>query len=381
MNKIAFISLLLLTFGLLFYSCEKEGLDEQELLNIINKTDLNLMVMESQTYRTVGGADVKLTIGGEVLTTQTDSSGVAILRKVSFGEATLHITKNGFFDYHDQIEIETSGREGSDSRTVELFSRENTARVIGNVKIQTDLTTDDVEHPVGIKIAAIESDKVIATAKTDNNGDFDLHVPLGSSGRSVWIKFPDLEYNQKIAVRLDDTTVVEKTAIGTIFRPYEEAQEIESTSNFDVEIEGPAYGGSYSKQAYVKSLTVVSGSITDVELGFSGRGYPSWYGPYDINIFASSGSGANIRVNGNNDNYPYYYPLDPITMQIINGGINYPVHIPNENVYTQSPKGFVWGDNYPYYNAMLNDSDWIYPGELFRINANYGTGTITGDIQ
>jgi hypothetical protein len=381
MNRIVFISLLLLTFGLFFNSCEKEGLDEKELLNMINKTDLNLMVMESQTYRTVGGADVKLTIGGEVLTTQTDTSGLAILRDVSFGEATLHITKNGFFDYHDQIEIETDGREGSDSRTVELFSKENSARFSGNVKIQTDLTTDDAEHPVGIKIVAIESDKVVASARTDNNGDFDLYVPVGSSGTNVWIRFPDLEYDQKIAIRLNDTTVVERTAVGTIFRPYEEAQNIESTSNINVEVEDPAYGGSYSRHAYIKSLTVVSGSITDVELGFPGRGYSSWYEPYDINIYASSGSGANIQLNGSNDYYPYYYPLNPNSIQIISGGINYPEHIPNENVYTQTPTGFIWGDNYPYYNARLNDSEWVYPGEIFRVDANYGTGTITGDIQ
>jgi hypothetical protein len=381
MNRINYISLLLLTFGLFFYSCEKEGLDEKELLKMVNKTDLNLIVMDSQTSRSIGGAEVKLTSGGEVMTTQTDSSGAASLKNVLIGEATLHITKKGYFNYHDQITVQTYGRVGFFGYTAELFSKENTARIAGNVKIQIDLTTDETEHPVGIIISAIESNTVVASTKTDSNGDFDLHVPVGSLGRYVWIKFPDIEYDQKIAVRLDNTTVVERTAIGTIFKPYEEAQQVENTSNIKAEIEGPAYISSYSSQAYIKSLTVASGSIVNVELGYPGRGYPSWYGPYNINIYADSGAGANLRVNGNNSYYPYYYPLDPNTVQIINGGINYPTHVPNENVYTQSPKGFIWGDNYYYSYSRLEHSNRIYPGDIYRINANYGTGTITGDIK
>ncbi|MGM0582981.1 MAG: hypothetical protein ACQETL_20055, partial [Bacteroidota bacterium] len=97
--------------------------------------------------------------------------------------------------------------------------------------------------------------------------------------------------------------------------------------------------------------------------------------------YASSGSGANIDVNGTWDTSPYYYPLNPGSVQIINPGANYPEHKPNQNVYTQPPLGFVWSDDLYYTSSRLTNSKRVYAGEVYRINANYGTGTIIGDIQ
>ena len=385
MKRIIYLSLLMLTMGLLFSSCEKDDMNEDELLTKIQETDLNIFVGENSTGRSVGGAQVKLTNNGEVLTAETDSSGMVAFSDVSVGKAKLHITKEGYFEFDKQITVETNGREASAGYTALVNSKDLAARITGNVKIQTDLTTDSAEHPEGIKITAFDTDDVpVATTKTKADGDFDLLVPTDASGKYIWIKFPELEYDQKIAVRLDDTTVVEKTAVGTVFKPYpkyEETEQIESTSNIQVEITNPIYiNTNYSKKAYIKSLAVESGSVTDVEIGFPGRGYRSGYN-YTVNIYASSGSGANIRVYGTYDYYPYYYPLDPGSVQINNSGTNYPEHKPNQNVYTQPPSGFIWSDDIYYYYSTLNSSKRVRAGEVYRINANYGTGTIIGDIQ
>jgi len=386
MNRIIYLSLLLLTMGLLFSSCEKDDMNEDELLKKIQETDLNLSVVESSRGRSVGGAQVRLTNNGEVLTAETDSSGIAVFSDVSVGEAKLHITKEGYFEYHKQITIETNGREASAGYIAEVYSKDEVARIVGNVKIQTDLTTDSAEHPEGITITAFNTDdNPLATAKTDADGDFDLLVPTDASGRSIWVKFPELEYDQKIAVRLNDTTVVGKTAVGTIFKPYAEAEEVESTSNIKIDIPPTdnTWNEQYLKQAYIESIEVdtVNGIIQDIKIGYPGRGYETgvWY---YMTITSTVGTGAQARVKSiTSDNTPYYLPLEPNNVDISDNGSGYTTFKPNQNVYTQSPIGFIWDDNTWYYNARLTNTNWVEAGEIYRINANYGTGTDIGDIQ
>jgi len=371
--------------GLLFSSCEKDDMNEEELLKKIQETDLNLSVMENSTGRSVGGAQVRLTDNGEVLTAETDSSGMAVFSDVSVGEAKLHITKDGYFEYDEQITIETNGREASAGYIAELYLKDEAARIVGNVKIQTDLTTDSAEHPEGITITAFDTDdKPLATAKTEANGYFELLVPIDGSGRNIWIKFPDLEYDQKIAVRENDSTVVEKTAIGTVFKPYAEAEEVESTSNIKVDIAPPdEWYTEYLRQAYIKSIEVdtANGIIQDIELGYPGRGYDP-YDWYYMTIASTVGTGAQARVRSTTSDYtPYYLPLEPNNIDVYNNGSGYTTFKPNQNVYTQSPKGFIWDDNTWYSSARLTNTNWVQAGEIYRINANYGTGTIIGDIQ
>jgi hypothetical protein len=356
---------------------------EEELMKKTEETNLNLIVREYTSDRSVGGAQVTLTQGGEMLTAETDTTGVASISDVSIGSAILKIKKEGYFKYQEQIQISTSGREASDSRVVKIYSKENSAIVRGDVKIQTDLTTDSAEHPAGINITAMEGDEPVASTTTNEKGEFELRIPADNYGKYIWIKFPDLEYNQKIAVRENDSTVVEKTAYGTIFKPYPEYQEtekIESTSNIKAEIDPPDpwHGPTYKRQAYIKSLTVESGSVTGIEIGYLGRAYE---GSNDIRVYSESVDEAVITVIETDDHHPYFEPLDPSSLTILNGGTNYPEHKPNENVYTQPPKGFIWGENYWYRDARLNDPKNVEAGDIYTIHANYGTGTILGEIR
>lgn len=389
MNRIIYLSLLMFIMGLLFSSCEKEGMNEAELMKKIGETDFSIVVRDNASERPIDGAQIKLTNKGEVLTAETDSSGRAVLTDVSTGKASLHIAREEYFDHKEQITINTTGREASVGYTASLFSKDDAARIVGNVKLQTDLTTDSAEHPEGITIKAFDNDNApVAETKTEEDGDFELLIPTDREGREVWVKFPDLEYDQKIAVRKDDSTVVEKTAIGTIFKPYPEygeTDEVESTSNISVEIDPPddTWQEEYARQAYVKSLTVSSGSVIGVEIGYLGRGYSTWYN-YSIDISAGSVSPwdeADVMVEGTYDYRPYFRPLNPASVQINNPGNNYPEHKPNENVYTQPPKGFIWQNNYYYQNARLNTTNKIEAGEVYHIDANYGTGTDRGEIH
>ncbi|MGM0497255.1 MAG: carboxypeptidase regulatory-like domain-containing protein, partial [Bacteroidota bacterium] len=370
--------------GVFFSSCEKDDMNEEELMEKIQETDFNISVYD-RTDMPIGGAQVKLTNNGEVLTAETDSSGVASFTDVSVGEAKLIITQEGYFEYDEQITVETSGREASANHTAFLYSEDEAARIAGNVKLQTDLTTDSAEHPEGVTITAFDdNDTPIAKTKTKANGDFELLIPTDASGRYVWIKFPDLEYDQTIAVRENDT-VVKKTAVGTVFKPYPkygETDKVESTSNIKAEIDPPNNldETSYSRQAYIKSLTVESGLVTDVEIGYPGRGYADW-GTHDIYITSGTLPEANITVEGTNDTNPYYYPLNPGTVQINDPGANYPEHEPNQNVYTQPPKGFIWDDGAWFKWARLNNTELVTAGDIYRIDANYGTGTDRGNIQ
>jgi len=390
MNKVIlkYLFLIILPLSLFISSCEEEGMTEKELREKIKETDFMVEVQGGGVTEIVRGAEVKLEQSGEILSAKTDSSGIVTFPEVDMGKAILSIQKEGYFEFNRQINLETNDREATATYIAKLYSREDAARIKGNVKIQKDLTTDSAEHPVGIKISAINEDEIISTTRTDQEGRFDLYIPTSDDGRKVRIKFPDLEYDQKIAVRKNDSTVVEKTAVGTIFNPYPEYGEtdkVESTSNIGVEIVPPvnAWVEEYARQAYIKSLTVSSGSVTGVEIGYPGRGYEKGY-TYHVVISSDSVSQwneAEVEVEGTDDLNPYYTPLNPATVQINDPGNNYPEHKPNENVYTQPPKGFIWEDDYHVGNARLNNPNKLKAGEIYRIDANYGTGTERGDIQ
>ena len=110
MNRIIYLSLLMFIMGLLFSSCEKDRMNEAELMKKIGETDFTIVVRDNESYRPIDGAQIKLTNKGEVLTAETDSSGRAVLTDVSIGKASLHIAREGYFDNEEQITINTTGR-------------------------------------------------------------------------------------------------------------------------------------------------------------------------------------------------------------------------------------------------------------------------------
>ncbi|WP_221418016.1 hypothetical protein, partial [Fulvivirga kasyanovii] len=357
-----------------FTSCEKDGLTEEEILNLAQATSFTVEVTEQGSGKSISGVEVSVLTGGVTYSLVTDEFGVAVFENIEQGQAVVNLKKEGYFESSFETKIEAEGRASGDVASFSLYSLEDAVLIKGNVKIQIDLTTDAYEHPEGITIAAVSGNTILASAVVDSDGNYSMLIPASVDGRSVTLMFPDVLYDQKIAVR-EDGDIVMKTAKGTIFRPYDKAEALPSTANILATIAGPNYTS--GRQAYVESLTVESGVITGVELGDIGYGY-SIYPAIYINSL-NGGSGANIQVDYDyNGSYcsAERYRLDPDDIYIYSGGSGYPDYEPNVNVSTMHPSGFKWS-NCDY----LNETETIKSGDVYIIDVNYGTGTELGEIQ
>ncbi|MBL6446058.1 hypothetical protein JMN32_07055 [Fulvivirga sp. 29W222] len=368
-----YLFLLFIGLGITFTACEKDGLTEEEVLDLTQKTTFAVNIREEGTNQPLAAVDVTISAGSNVYTSASDEFGVAYFENVEQGDVIIALQKEGYFDLSQEAEVFSNGRLAGDNITLRMYSEEMAAVVRGNVKIQIDLTSEAYENPAGIDIYAKYNNTVISSTKTDADGNYSLIIPTTANGRYVTIHFPDLEFDQKVAIR-EEGVVVSKTVKGTIFRPYDKAMALPSTANILATVANPNY--SRGRQAYVESLTVEAGVITAVELGDIGYGYsinPTVY----INSL-DGGSGANIKVDYDYNSsycYPEYYRLDPNEIYIYDGGAGYPDYEANINVSTMHPGGFKW-NNCDY----LNETERVESGDVYIIDVNYGTGTELGEI-
>ncbi len=369
-----YLYFLFLGFLALATACQQDGLSEEELQNLTQSTSLTVNAVQVGSDRPVKDASITIVFAGTVLESMTDEFGQAYFDNVSQGEALIKMSKEGYFDLIVQRQIETAGRLGGDNVSLSLYSMEDAATVKGKVKLKTDLTTDEYDYPQGVKFDLIENNTVIASGTTDATGNFNIKVPTTANGRSFSLLVPELSYDQQLYV-VEETGPVLKTAYGTIFRHDEAAQALPNTSNIQATISNPNYNN--GRQAYVDSVEVLDGEITNVIIGEIGYGYS---GNFVISIDAEDGFDAYITVGGSYDpsicNYPNYYRLSNEDITIYDGGQDYPDYRSNENVTTMHPTGFDWANC-----TRITQSFRIRTAEIIEVDLNYGTGTVTGEIR
>ena len=367
-------------FCVLTISCEDEaGLSEEEILELATTSDnVRIRVVERNEDRPVVGATVIIQASDGEVSSTTDDGGVANFSGLDQGEYIVIVQKEGYEKVTDEISIFESGRAGSEDIVLSMYSFDKVAKIQGTVSIQTDLTTEEPEVVEGITINVLENDQLIASAITDNDGSFNLEVPTSESGRNVLLTFPTLSLNQTIAIR-GESGVEVRTAVGTLFNPFEPAQALSNTANIIISLPSPTW--SSGRQGYVESIVVESGVITEVELSDTGFGYLN--GNSMSVSSPDGGSGASISYTTVVDfsdecNFPRYYQLNGVI--ISDGGTGYPDYEPNQNVTTEHPSGFRW--DVRGCNPIDGSRTFrIRADEVYDIDVNYGTGTITGDIQ
>lgn len=384
MNRTRYLLVPLFIIGLFILGCSEEGLNEMDIMELSQKSYLTIKIQDGRTETPIYGAKVTLGASGEALELNTDSSGMVYFDDLSQqDDVRIIISKDGYFLYNGTLDISINNRSAGEYKVFELNSKDDAALIKGIVSIQTDLTTIESEHPSGIVIRALNTNRdILATATTNANGEYELNIPVGS-GRSIYIDFPTLQYDQTLKVRDTSNTVVLTTAKGTVFSPYNAAEPVPNTSNVIATVGQPnssVSGGNYYT-ASIKSLTITAGVITDLEFGYLGQGYTS---TENISITSlEAGSGANITCYGLYNGYytEPYYAVNPASLNIISGGSGYPELEPNENVYTISPSGFKWPGVYYYYAYFINSySKYFNSGDVYVLDLDYGTGTTIGDI-
>lgn len=371
--------LYLLCLGLfaLASACQQDGLSEEELQNLTQSTSLTVNASQAGSQRPVEGATVTVAFAGNVLQAETDEFGQAYFEDVSQGEAIISLSKEGFFDVKQQRNIETFGRLTGDNVTLSLYNEEDAATVKGQVRIQTDLTTEEVEYVEALAVNIFADGNVVATGATDAEGKFEILIPTTENGRFFSIDFPELSRDQQLYM-IEDSVPVLKTAFGTIFRPYEQAERLPNTSNIVVEISAPDdFRGGW--QAYVNAFKVVDSTITEVTLGDLGHGYRN-----NPSVIVSAngvnvGSDIELDANFNTSNacsYPQYYQIERNSLNIVDGGSGLPEYQPNLNIATQHPSRYYW-DRCTRFDQGFR----IRTADIIEVGLDYGTGTITGPIQ
>lgn len=375
-TKIIYLLSCLAFFGVLS-SCEQGGFSEEELQGLSQSSNLTINVEIAGSNDVAEGVTVSLEGSEDVVETVTDENGVAFFTDVPNGSLIIRLSGEGYFEAVYNEEILPDNRTATRSLNFEVYSVEEAATVKGKVLIQTDLTTEEYEHPEGLKVDVLQNNKVVASGITDAEGNFVIEVPTTEDGEYFTFYIPQPTYDQQLYV-LEDGAPVLKTAIGTKFMIDAEAEAVPNTSNIQVEISDPYY--SSGRQAYAGALEVVGGQITDIEIEEIGYGYGSWQ-TIAFNITSESGSGASISVDAGYDNsicgFPDYYVIRRNTLSIDNGGLNYPEYRANENVTTEHPQ-FIWEGSEC---RSVNDSFIIESREVLEMKLNYGTGTDNALIQ
>ncbi len=370
-----YLYLLCLGFLVLFTACQQDGLTEEELQNLTQSTTLTVNAIQAGSQRPVAGATVTIAFAGSLLESTTDEFGQAYFENVSQGEALIQVKKEGYFDVKQQRDIQTLGRLTGDNLSISLFNEEDGAIVKGQVKVQTDLTTEATEYAAEININIFADGNVVASGTTDEQGKFEILIPTSENGRFFSIDFPEIQRDQKLYI-VEDSVPVLKTAFATIFRPIDAAQKLPNTSNIIIEISNPYYSG--GRQAYVEAFEIDQ-SITNITFGDLGYGYR--FNP-TVSVLVDGiekNTDIDLQSQYNSSNAcssTEYYKIDASSLNIIDGGSDYPAFVPNLNISTQHPSRYYW-DRCTRYDQGFR----IRTAEIIEVDLDYGTGTLTGSIQ
>jgi hypothetical protein len=79
----------------------------------------------------------------------------------------------------------------------------------GNMKLLSDVTDRDREPAIGVLVKAYNQSmngigKQLYTATTDNDGKYEIAVPVSSNGDYIQITYPDIVADQKVALEKDN---------------------------------------------------------------------------------------------------------------------------------------------------------------------------------
>ena len=378
-KKRIYLLLAILVMGTFIVACDDDGLSEEEVMELASRSSsVYVLVSEEGSGRAIEGATVTLSLADGPVSSVTNNDGVAFFQEVQQGDVLMRVSGEGYFDLSREVSFFNNGRGITDNYRVRLYSEDASATITGQVRIQTDLTTEESEFIDGLTISAFAGTEYVAEAVTDNEGNYTLIIPTVPNGRSISLNFPDVQFDQRIAV-VEGTDVVVRTARGTIFKPYEEAAALPNTANIQATVGAPVSGWNPNRQAYIKSVVVEFGGIVDVELGDVGYAYS---GDYTVSINSpDGGSGASIELSaGFRDEFSACsFPLDRriYGVDVLNVGFGYPDYEPNQNVSTTHPK-FLFTD---CDQLVRNRTFQLRSGEVLDASVTYGTGTVLGEIE
>lgn len=374
-------------------SC-KEQFTEEEALKAQQLIDFAIFVFNqsSPEQEPVEGASVTFIQGSNKLEATTDANGVASFPGVKFGGFVFTISAENFSTYtSDEYLSPDNFRQSQETYRIGIYSLadENLATIKGTVRIDSDLTNDETETLAGITLRVrtqLNNGSKVFTVTTDAQGKYEIKVPVNQYGSSVYIQYPDVLINQKIAFNQLDSdplsfpdVLPQIGMVETLFAMYTGGGILQNNSNFPQFDVAPMYA--IADPAPTGQTTAIisdvftndDGEITGVSFATGGN----YAGDADgkVNITFTSllgGSGASLLINlGDQTNLSSAYNQNGTATRTLVGGSGYP----DDNYYMNRT-----GYRSPSLNSSSRENSfYLYPGTVTFNNPDYGTGVSRPD--
>lgn len=381
-----FTASLMIGLMTLSISC-KEQFTEEEALKAQQLVDFALFVYNesSEGREPVPGATVTFIQGTAKIEATTDESGVASFPGVKFGGFVYTVTAENFTSVTDNEYIYPEDiRSSQETYSIGIYSTadETLATIKGTIRIDTDLTNEIRETMEGIKLrfrVNLNNGDKVFTATTDADGNYEAKVPVRENGSSVYVQYPDMLVEQKIAYNkissdpLDFPEVLPKIeSVETLFAMYDGYRlNYNNYPTYDVyPIYAIADAAPAGQQTAIidRVYTNDDGEITGIAFDDAGN----YAGDADgiVNVTFTSllgGSGATLQINlGDQTNLQNAYNQNGTATRTLVGGTGYP-----DDNYRLNRTGYI---SPSVDNQSREHSFYLYPGTITFNNQDYGTG-------
>lgn len=384
------LHIFIFTLGLILSlsSCDNNEFTEEDALKSLQQVSLQVSVLDAANDNIpVEGAQVQIgTIGSNTIAT-TNEFGIASFDKVPIsGHIVMSVTKTDYTTTTTTINtIPNNYRQNVISSIVQTYALtgENIVTVSGQLTLESDLTNTSREvlsnAEVVVKNHNLQSTQKYFSAKTDENGFYEIKIPVASDNSDqLSITFPkQIETNRKAAENNNNVYSIETRM--AIYSPFGySTSSIPRVPSAIITIAAPASGNQATAYLdYYYGINSSTGGINNVNLSNNGSGYdPNT--PPTVNVTSLMGYGNGAEITANVSQYGYITNLN-----ITNPGKNYRFNVnsyngDNNNSYEQS--GYITSNTYS--NNNYSNSTTILdvaPASSLTVNAYFGTGRIIGN--
>lgn len=392
-HKFKFLSSTFL-IGLLTMSIScKDQFTEEDALNAQQLVDLAIYVFNqsNQERPPVAGATVTFIQGGNNLEATTNESGVAVFNDVRFGGFVYYIEAENFTSVSEEGYLSADDfRQSQETYSIGIYSLadENLATMKGTIRIDTDLTNDETERASNVNLlfnVSLNNGDRVFSVTTDEQGNYEIKLPVNPYGSSVTIQYPDLLLPQKIAFNKLSSdpdffpdVLPQIGMVETLFAMYTSGGIQQNHNNFPVNDVVPIYAiaepaPTGQTTAIIDFVYTDDGEIVDIDFANGGN----YAGDTDgkVNITFTSllgGSGATLVINlGDQTNLSSAYNEIGTATSVLTGGSGYP-----EDNYFMNRLGY----RAPSLNSSNRQTSfYLYPRTVTFNNPDYGTGVSRPD--
>lgn len=357
-NHISIIIVVILLFGGIFVSCQKDEFTEEDAIKLqddlqqerirvdytISLVDAGIVNMMKSTASVNGMAGVKIVLSqeGTIVEDTTNTVGMAVFPNLKIGTIAVAITKEGYADVNytailenNSSQTSTSGGKVSASNLIPMIPTTgmSTSKIKGKLTCDTVLTNQTVEAvPAGTKVVArIRSGKIFNDTKqsgatinsiayggltletvTDANGNYELTVPATADPLEFSLSVPEFQAMQTIII--NDQNAEGGAKVANILTSYSlptstsrgiEVSDIPVINPVYANIQPPEFNFSESDRAQVNANKGVGKGIDGWTVDNAGTSYRA--GNFDYVL-----QDANAETNGK---------LATVTVQISSGSV------------------------------------------------------------